>query len=250
MIKAILVSIIVLMSVCPNMPKAQELSLLGGGTNANGIGGVTETWGFSYLQPIADEGAISFTWQNEGPLRDNHRDGLSLQYWKRMQLPKSKVGLGVGLGPYVFFNTTGGGYRDQHGIGMMLSITSTKYFSNGLFCQLRINQIIANNSFNSTAIMAGIGYDFGEVASFPAIDQGAGNDMNYDGEITVFAGRSVINNIGKPGDLSYSFEYRYLFDKYADLTMSFINEGHTTPSTRAGVALQEAGCGAIYGIEN
>lgn len=236
--KMLPISVAALVFACPGVPRAQEVSALGGAINANGGHGVTESFGFSYLQPISDgAAALSFTWANEGPVEDNHRDGFAVQYWRRMQLAGPDIGLGIGVGPYVFFNTTSGGTRDQHGLGAMLSVTATRYLDSGFFYQLRINQTIAKNSFNSTAFLVGVGYDFGKPPSFSAGRLESPGDAPRN-EVTAFAGGAVVNNDGTPADFAYAVEYRHLFDRHADATLTYLNEGDTPLSTRSGVAMQ------------
>ncbi|MGI4815645.1 MAG: hypothetical protein ACRYG5_18735 [Janthinobacterium lividum] len=109
--------------------QAQELSVLGGVGRASAPSESTYSWGFTYLQPLDEYNALSYSWINEGHYVDHHRDGFALQYWRRAWLLNHRLALAAGIGAYNYYDTTasdeGRPYADVHGWALIYSLTAT-----------------------------------------------------------------------------------------------------------------------------
>lgn len=229
-------------AVAAHAVHAQELSVLGGWLRPDVPSESSYAWGFSYLQALDRHNGLSYSWLNEGHVRDNHRDGLALQYWWRTALPGSRLSLGAGAGAYYYFDTIanadGKPYIDGHGWGPIFSLTATWYTGSRLFYQLRLNEILASHSYNTFSAMFGIGYQLDAPKAPGALAGGSSDSVSSGNQITAMAGYTEANSLQSPGAFAYGFEYRHGFGPYFDGTLSWIDEGSTALNTRAGVAAQ------------
>jgi len=221
---------------------AQEVSALGGWLRANVPSESAYAWGFTYLQALDAHNGLSYSWLNEGHVRDNHRDGLALQYWWRTALPDRHLSLGAGVGAYYYFDTIAGAddkpYIDGHGWGPIFSLTATWYTDKRLFYQLRLNQILAAHSYNTFSAMFGIGYELDAPKASGPLAGGSSDSASSGNQITLMSGYTEVNSLRSPGAFAYGVEYRHGFGPYFDGTISWIHEGHTALNTRAGAAAQ------------
>ncbi|WP_206950808.1 hypothetical protein [Trinickia acidisoli] len=222
--------------------RAQEVSALAGWLRANVPGESTYAWGFSYLQPLDAHNALSYSWLNEGHVRDNHRDGFALQYWRRTTFADPRLTLGAGVGGYYYFDTeasaNGRRYIDAHGLSPIFSLAATWHANDHLFYQLRLNEVLGEHSYNTFSAMFGIGYAFDTPKPSAPPAGGNSNDASSGNQIAAMAGWTEVNSLTSPGAAAYSVEYRHGFGPYLDGTLSWINEGHTALNTRSGVAAQ------------
>ncbi|WP_144163146.1 hypothetical protein [Paraburkholderia sp. BCC1885] len=221
---------------------AQEFSLLGGALRADQPGEGSYSWGFTYLQALDEYNAISYSWLNEGHLQDNHRDGLALQYWRRASFFDRRLSLAAGVGIYNFFDTIahddGKPYVDGHGWAPIVSITATWYTDARFFYQLRVNQVLATQSYKTTSVLFGVGYELDAPNGHGALSGATRQSVSSGDQITALAGWTEVNSLSSPGAMAESVEYRHGFGAYFDGTLSWIDEGHTPLNTRDGVAAQ------------
>lgn len=217
---------------------AQELSLYTGVLAPDNALPWVRAWGFGYRRAFSERTALSFEWLNEGAVRNNHRDGLAFQYWWRMPLFDRRLSIDAGIGPYVFFNTTSNGLRDDHGWAALMSVAATWYASHRLFYQLRLNQVVAANSFDSTSLMFGIGYQLDAPRARGPLGGGPGDSVPAGDQLTALVGQSTVNNRGTPDSFAWAIEYRHGLGRYFDATLSWLDEGSTNLSDRRGVAAQ------------
>jgi len=218
--------------------RAQEITLYSGALDPDNASPWVRAWGFGYRQALGEHDALGFEWLNEGSVRDNHRDGLAFQYWRRARFAGRHLSLAAGIGPYAFFNTTAGGQRDDHGIGALLSVAATWYTDSRLFYQLRLNQVVAAKSFDSTSVMFGIGYRLDAPSAHGPLAGGGGRGARTGDELAAMVGQTTVNNRGTPDALAWALEYRHGLSRYFDATLSWLDEGSTPLSERRGVAAQ------------
>src|SRR4051794_22483614 len=107
---------------------ANDLSVLGGVVRANGE--TSHAWAMDWTHAIGDHTGVSATWLNEGHVTDHHRDGGAVQGWLRTRVSSSPLVVGIGAGPYAYFDTTrteasGNAAVDEHGWGFMYSVGAT-----------------------------------------------------------------------------------------------------------------------------
>jgi len=228
----------VIFAIVPAWPAhAQEITLYSGALNPNNSSPWVRAWGFDYRHALGEHDAVSFEWLNEGAVRDNHRDGLAVQYWRRAQFYDRRLSIAAGIGPYAFFNTAGG-YRDDHGVGALMSVAATWYTNSRLFYELRVNQVVAANSFDSTSVMFGLGYQFDAPRARGPLAGGTTASVPSGDQVTAMAGQTTVNNRGTPDALAWALEYRHGLNRYFDATFSYLDEGSTPLSERRGVAAQ------------
>lgn len=239
-------ALVIALLMCSGSADAQEFSVLGGVSREDGPGEWSDGWGFSYLQPLDQYDALSYTWLNEGHFPGHHRDGFALQYWRRFWLFDRKLALGAGVGGYVYFDTTasgeGGRYSDVHGIALIYSLSAT-YYPNSYpnsrwFYQFLVNRTNARNSINTTTVLLGVGYRLDTLPSAHTSFDGTRPGPGSGDELTLFYGRTEVNSFSSPGAWARGAEYRHGFGPYVDATVSWIDEGKTVLTRRNGAAVQ------------
>lgn len=217
--------------------RAQEFTILGGSARANAPSESTYSWAFSYLQPLDDYNALSFTWLNEGHFTEHHRDGFALQYWRRAWFFDRRLALAAGIGAYDYFDTTasdqGKPYSDAHGVALIYSVSATWYTHSPWFFQARVNRTDASHSIHTTAALIGVGYQLGTATSAPVAFP-----AGYRDELTLLAGKTTVNSLHSPGAFAKSVEFRHGFGDYIDATLTWLDEGDTVLTRRNGGAAQ------------
>lgn len=216
---------------------AQELSLLAGTLRAADAPH-SYSWELDYRQSLSEHTAFSLSWLNEGHIPHNHRDGQSAQFWLQTQALDRHLSLAAGVGPYVYYNTTGIGtqYSDKHGLGALSSLAATYYTDDGWIYQARLNHVATHNSFNTTALLAGIGYQLERPAasgtptvSPPQIGKTTTN------QITLFLGQTIVNSFDSQHDSARAIEFRHGVSPHFDWSISWLNEGDARLIRRDGV---------------
>lgn len=223
-----------------SMAHAQEMTAFAGGMRGGGDG--SYAWGFGYTQGLGDYFAASFTWLNEGHVPNHHRDGYGLQLWARWPVLQRRLVFAAGIGPYRYYDTVaanqGASYDDDHGWGMLYSLSATYYTDSRWLFSARLNRVQAPGSINTTSFLLGVGYQLerptvpGPLAGFRMTGAGTGN------ELTVFLGDSVVNSLDSENAMAEAVEYRRGLSGDFDWTLSYINEGSTSSGGRHGVATQ------------
>src|SRR5512135_3816561 len=109
---------ILLLCVVATPVLAQEVVVRFGDTRETGTkSSQTYSYGFSYFQGFGENLAWSVGYLNEGHVPNHKRDGLDFQGWARINLLNRRLSLGVGAGPYLYWDTVLGStsavYADQ-----------------------------------------------------------------------------------------------------------------------------------------
>jgi hypothetical protein len=227
--------------------RAEELSLLGGATDTDDHTSGSYAWGLEYRQRLLDHFFVSFGYLNEGHLPDHHRDGAMLQAWADTGPWLRRLAFSFGVGPYVYFDTRDdddyAGYRDQHGVGMILTGRISYAISNQWFALLELNQIVATTSGTRTA-MLGVGY---RLDSFiEALDRAQRDPPRAQlaNELGVFSGETTLNNLSSDKSTDFGIEYRYRPARHFEFSTSVINEsdgafGHHPGATAEAWVVQD-----------
>jgi hypothetical protein len=230
---------------------AAELQLHLGGLRAGAGTETSYSWALEYRRPISDALSASFSWLNEGHpeglSQDHHRDGQAAQLWWHTAPSVRGLQFEVGLGPYRYFDTVSSpnpeGYVNAHGWGLLGSIGATWYLGNGMLTSLRLNRVQTRASMNTTALVAGLGYQFdagggaseSRVASQPAT---AGR-MEFD----AMPGGSIVNSRSSEVDLAKAISLRYAPGGPVGVSLTYLDEGEldtggSRVGRRAGLAPQ------------
>lgn len=221
---------------------AQEFSVSAGTGRANAPSESTYSWGFTYLQALDANNALSYSWINEGHYTNHHRDGFALQYWRRIWFFNDRLALAGGVGGYNYFDTTasdeGRRYADVHGWALIYSLTATWYTRTPWFYQARVNRIDTFHSIDTTSAMLSVGYQLGGTNHAGSIPDYLAQGSGSRNELTVLAGKTEVNSLHSPGAFAKSVEYRHGFGSYVDATVTWLDEGPTALTRRNGVATE------------
>lgn len=204
----------------------------GSGTDTNASG-----YGVSYFRKVSKHALVSLSYINQGHFSGHHADGLTPQVWWREILGRH-FSLSAGVGPFVYFDTTGphDASRNNHGMGGILSAAATWHTKSAFLVQLRTNWIDTSHSIDTFSATLALGYEL-DVSKVPAasllVD---GRDLKD--EITFFAGRTVLNQFQYARAVAGAVEYRRNLTRYLDWTFTALYEGDIEPIDRFGPATQ------------
>lgn len=222
---------------------AQEFGLLAGTIKRSGTDEDAYSWAMEYQHALGEHTAVSFSWLNEGHFQNNHRDGQSVQLWTRARILDPRLSLSAGIGPYFYFDTTrarqAASYSDDHGWGAVFSLATTWYADNRWFYQLRANRIVANGSFDTTSLLAGVGYQLEAPTSPGPVTAPAGSTQRTTAnELTVYLGRSIVNSFNSEVGVAKSVEYRRGIAQNVDWTVAWLAENDSRLLRRNGAVTQ------------
>lgn len=230
---------------------AQEFSAAMGRLHAIGGKESTYSWQFHYLQHFNPALTVSLGWLNEGHLPDHHRDGPVIQAWRFHRMAKNDLRLGIGLGLYRYFDTTeaGGveGHRNRHGALPILSLRAHYPVTDGRWgAVVQLNRTLTADAPQTQAIMVGVSTIFGSPsASSRRSTSGRGihesDQPDHTHELTFFFGRTILNSFeSESSDTleSISLEYRKIYTKYIDASLTYCDEGNIDSVKRDGVTPQ------------
>jgi hypothetical protein len=209
---------------------AEEISLLAGVTDTDDHISGTYAWGLEYRQPLLAHLDASFGYLNEGHLPDHHRDGGMLQVWATTGGWRDRLVLSVGAGPYWYFDTQSDdnfqGYRNQHGVGAVLSARASYSLSYQWYVLLDANQVVLANP-GTRSLLLGVGY---RLARSPGLewqqaDQSGGSAApGLRNEAGFFAGETTLNNLSSNKSTDFGFEYRRRCTSHLELSASVLEE--------------------------
>ncbi len=218
---------------------AQEVVVRVGDTRETGAINASHTYsyGFSYFQGWGENLAWSIGYLNEGHVPNHKRDGLDFQGWARANMFNRRLSLGVGLGPYLYWDTVLGAtrpvYTDEHGVGAILSIAANWYLVDRFFIQGKVNYVATSRSIDTFSATIGLGFQLDKpsrpgplTGPTPAVEQTLKN------EVTFFGGRTVTNSGQDYATGAESLQYRRNLTTHLDWTVGWLNEHH--PVSRTG----------------
>ncbi len=222
---------------------AQEVLLLGGATHHSNPSEYTHGWALEYAQGLGENVYATITGLNEGHLEQHHRDGVAAQLWGRANVLDRRLSLAAGVGPYRYFDTTrpasDAPYANEAGWGLVYSAGFTWYTDRRWLFHVRANRIQTHNSFDTTTLLAGAGYQLdsppvrGPRSSAPSI---AGKTTNN--EATLFLGRTILNSLESEDSAAVAAEYRRGVGRHLDWTLGWLHEGGNHIIRRNGVTTQ------------
>jgi hypothetical protein len=221
---------------------AQELSAYAGALRVSETQQRTFTGGVAYAHPVNDHLGFSLSYWNEGHPTDHHRDGVAGQVWVRSGTNQPGWSFGAGAGQYYYFDTTelhSNGrtkYTNDHGWAAVYSLQATYHYPDSRwYNQVQLNHIAPSSGKDATtALVAGVGYQFGGVRG----DKLHLDGPNTDEALTLMAGQGITNSLDSERASIAALEYRRAVGRYIDWTVTAINEGNTAQSKRNGVATQ------------
>jgi hypothetical protein len=194
-------------------------------------------YGVSYFQKVNGHALVSLSYTNQGHFVGHHRDGLAPQVWWRQMLGRH-FSLSAGIGPFVYFDTTGphDASSDRHGVGGMFSAAAAWHTYSPFLVQLRTNWVETTHSINTLAATIALGYQL-DASKAPApsllVD---GKDLKN--ELTFFAGQTVLNQFHTASAAAGAIEYRRYLTRNIDWTFTALYEGDVIPIHRFGPVTQ------------
>ena len=207
---------------------SQEIYVNGGQQEDRVTHDKAATWSVSYLQGLGEHLAVGLMYLNEGHVPDNHRDGYAPQLWFRTNVLHRQLSLSAGIGPYLYFDTESTDRNDSydaHGWGAMYSLALTWYTDSRFLFQIRGNYIDAVNSYNSFALMGGIGYQLDAPAAEGPLDTAPKERTSTTGnELSLLAGDAVLNRSQSRHTFATAVEYRRGISPHFDVTAQLMDE--------------------------
>ena len=204
---------------------AQELTGLAGASiltspKDRALGGVIE-----YSHDLADHLAAAYAYRNEGHLPSHHRDGHSLQLWATTNGAEG-FSLRAGLGAYRYFDTAVAenpqGFGNSHGWGTLLSAAARWRVAGSRWTwEMRVDRIMAHESFDTTQVTAGLGYRLDQDGSFRSNATRAA----HRGEVDLLGGTTIVNSFESEGATATSLDFRYALGPVWRASLGWVNEG-------------------------
>jgi hypothetical protein len=224
--------------------QAAEISAMVGGMETPDSEQKSYTWQLEYRAEFARQLAWSLAWINEGHVIGHHRDGVAGQVWNNWRWANGRWAGALGLGVYQFFDTQAKGAPDsqiEHGAAPIASASMTHYSGGSWFWRVTANAIAPDDGINVHTIALGVGYRLGrerdtirttdssapkDFSDLTGVSGGVGSEGRTTGrELTVMAGKTVVNATSGERALAGSVEYRQGFARNWDVTLSWLHEG-------------------------
>jgi hypothetical protein len=225
--------------------QADELSVYAGALKPEPNDTDTYSWQLEYRRPLFDDFAASFSWLNEGHITNHHRDGQAIQGWWRSKPMENIHGLSfdLGIGPYRYYDTSrpiaDERYQNLHGWGVLASAGANYRFDDHWIASLRINQVDAHGSFDTTALLAGVGYNFGgEGASGDAFPDRTLAPAKYSWEFDGVLGDAILNSFKSQAHTVGGLGARVQLTDWLSASGTYINAGENDTGWRDAAALQ------------
>lgn len=236
--------LIVIMCLTASAAGAQEVGLLAGVTSVVGTNDSSYAWSIQYRQRMASHLQWSFSWLNEGHPTGHHRDGFTPQLWVTDTVVSPRFSLGLGIGPYRYFDTVwgpDGDARDLDQWGWALSLAAGWQLSHHATLRLEALRTYADNDIETHLYLLGLGWRLRQSpAALVPVPSEPGEVMQrtVEREAVMLAGSTILNNFSSQRSTAWGLQYRHGIGANTDWTVSFINEGETRVTDRDGVAAQ------------
>jgi hypothetical protein len=182
-------------------------------------------------------GRIDFVYYNEGHPDNNHRDGFAFQFVLARRLGDSLTAE-IGAGPYTSMNTTtiGGVQYDSARRGLLYSAAlrfALPWFDPGTHLRLGLNHVRMRDTFQSNALMLGIGRDLVDVPPYAETPLARGRLW-----LGASYGRSYTSHSGTRDANGALFEAKQYGGKWAMSFKAIFEGDDRTRVDRRGVAAQ------------
>ncbi|MEN6344392.1 MAG: hypothetical protein ABFE16_03755 [Armatimonadia bacterium] len=226
----------------PPTTRTKEVSLLGGWMQDVDEHEASASWELQYMQSVGDHEAVSFGWLNEGHVDNHRRDGHSVQFWLRTKTLDDRLTLGMGLGPYRYFDTTikagDSSYSDDHGWGAIYSLDAAWQMNDRWVAHLRSNFLWAQSSINTRTLNLGFGYLLSADSNPPSTRGTEPETQARREEMNLLGGRTIVNSFSAEKSMAGYLDYRRSFARYLDWSVGLLNEGDPRLIRRNGLVTQ------------
>ena len=241
-VRAIVLAVLVLLVPAVRVTTAHELSVLAGTMADTETGKPSYAWQLEFRNWMNERFAVSLSYLNEGHVPYHHRDGGAVQAWTRMKVADPRLSLSAGIGPYYFFDSTqpndGSYYSNDHGWGIIGSLGLSWYTDARLVYHLRTN-VVETGSMDTHTVLLGVGYQWDVQPWLTGAPQrSAPKEAEKKNELTLFAGRTIVNSFNSEHSLATGIEYRRQLGRYFEGTLTALNEGENDMIDRSGLAAE------------
>ncbi len=239
--RSIFIAVMMLLSTAAG---AQQIGLLAGGMDVVGTSDSSYAWSLEYRQHLAPHLDWSFAWLNEGHPAGHHRDGFAPQLWLTDTVLSPRFSLGIGAGPYRFFDTVRGPHGDAVDLndwGWVVSVAAGWELSHRATLRLETVRTYTHSDIETRLYLVGLGWRLRQ-SDAPLVaapgEPGGVARRTVEREAIGFAGVSVLNNFHSPRATAWGLQYRHGMGTHTDWSLSWLNEGRTRLTDRDGLAAQ------------
>jgi hypothetical protein len=213
----------------------QELTALAGASTLSSPREQTRGGAVEYSHDLSEHLVAAYAYRNEGHLPSHHRDGHSLQVWASTGRADG-FSLRAGLGAYRYFDTAVAeepkGFGNSHGWGTLASVAARWRTPGSRWAwELRVDRIMAHESFDTTQIVAGAGYRLDQDGSFRA----NATPIAHRAEVDGLGGIIIVNSFESENAHAASLDARYAFTAFLRGSIGWVNEGDARLIRRNGV---------------
>ena len=214
---------------------AQELRVLAGASILSSPRETTPGGAVEYSHDLTEHLVAAYAYRNEGHLPSHHRDGHSLQVWASTGRPDG-FSLRAGLGAYRYFDTAVAeepkGFGNSHGWGTLLSAAASWRTPGSRWVwEVRVDRIMAHESFDTTQVVAGAGYRLDQDGSL----RSNATPVARRAEIDILGGMTIVNSFESENANAYAVDSRYAFTPSVRGSVGFVNEGDARLIRRNGI---------------
>jgi len=223
----------------PAKDEAVDFYVMGGVLRGRGDFTWTAATGFVY-RPADSRWGVGFVYSNDGHLPNNHRDGFAVQAWYAQPLGDG-LELQLGAGPYASMNNTevNGERLNQFRMGLFGSAALKWHvLGNGWYLRSQLNTTLMARSFDTAAVLFGVGYDFPP-------GNGGSDGQRLRADISVWGGISRTTTVGLQRNAgAFRVETQYLpqdggpWWEPSAYSIGFLSEGDTFITDRKGIPVQ------------
>jgi hypothetical protein len=214
----------------------RQVSLFSGSIGSGNERSITGEAEYSQILEDFEPFGFSVAYLNEGHLdgiAKHHRDGFVTQAWAQFPIASPRFTLGVGIGPYYYFDTVKASKEldaNKHGLAGIVSVNAGYAVTDRWGIQLRTNYVKAPGSIDTFAVLGGVGYRF----DVPVTGLSSPKANFGKNQITILLGETAVNNNNNKHAFAHSVEYRRTLLDHVDWTMSYLDEGKSDLIDRRG----------------
>jgi hypothetical protein len=212
---------------------AEEFSVLWGATDTDDHTSASYSWELEYRERLLAHLDATLGYLNEGHIPGHHRDGASLELWATTSLWHERLGLALGAGPYVYCDTQldptlNDGYRDSHGVGVLLTGSVSYALGGNWLARLEVSQVTVPGSVGTRTVLLGVGYRLQSVIdrlNRSWADGAQATPADVANELGLFYGQTIINSAHADASSAFGVEYRRRVLHHLELSASLIDDG-------------------------
>jgi hypothetical protein len=220
---------------------AQEVGVLAGAMDVINSSKGSYSWALEYRQYLTWHFDWSFAWLNEGHPRGHHRDGFTPQLWLGDTLFEDRFVVGVGAGPYRYFDTVRGADGravDLNEWGAAVSLSAGWRPSSRTTLRFTVVRTYTSRDVETHLYLVGVDWRL-HTSKAPVVAVSERPlevaRRTVETEVMAFAGRSILNDFHSPSSNAWGLEYRHGIGSHTDWTLSWLNEGRSISTDRDGL---------------